>query len=215
MSLWSLILDLDGTLIDSRPGVLESFAVAVEAVFPGLKFDLATVVLGPPIRQMFQVSFPESAEAELERLFRAFREHYDREGSLKTQLYDGAREVLSLCQQRGINLYIATNKPAHISSAILAHFKIDHYFRSILAADSVKPPFPNKAAIIRHLMREHGVDIPAAMYVGDSVEDAVAAAQCGVRFIWAAYGYGKLEVNATTTPFATIKTLGELTHFLG
>jgi len=214
MSVRSLILDLDGTVIDSRPGVVESFAIAVDAVFPGLKFDPATVVLGPPIRQMFQVTFPEANEVELERLFWAFREHYDREGSLKTQLYDGAQELLSQCRQRAIDLYIATNKPAHISSAILAHFKIADSFRSILAADSVKPPFPNKAAIIRHLVREFGIDIPGALYVGDSVEDAVAAAQCGVRFIWAAYGYGKLDVNATTAPFGVIKTLGELTCFL-
>ena len=213
MSLRSLILDLDGTLIDSRPGVLDSFAVAVEAVFPGWKFDPTKVVLGPPIRQMFQVSFPEADDVELERLFRAFREHYDREGSLKTELYDGAREVLLLCQQRGIDLYIATNKPAHISSAILAHFKVAQSFRCILAADSVKPPFPNKAAIIRHLVREQGVEIPAALYVGDSVEDADAAAQCGVRFIWAAYGYGKLDASATAA-FGTINALAELTRYL-
>jgi phosphoglycolate phosphatase len=210
----SLILDLDGTLIDSRPGILDSFAAALEAVFPGMKFDPSTVVLGPPIRQMFQVSFPEAGEMEREKLFRAFREHYDREGSLKTQLYEGAREVLSLCQQRAIDLYIATNKPARVSSAILGHFKINHYFRSILAADSVEPPFPNKAAMVQHLLREHDMDILTTFYVGDSIEDAVAAGQCGVRFIWAAYGYGKLEAAATPAPFGAIKTLGALARFL-
>ncbi|HUD46692.1 MAG TPA: HAD family hydrolase [Candidatus Baltobacteraceae bacterium] len=211
----SLILDLDGTLIDSRPGILDSFAVAANAVYPGLEFDPGKVVLGPPVRQMFQVLFPEAGEVEIEKLFRAFREHYDREGSLKTQLYDGARELLSLCDQRGIDLYIATNKPAHVTSAIVAHFKIDRYFRSVLAVDSVEPPFPSKTAIIRHLLRENDVDILATFYVGDSVEDAMAAAQCGIRFIWAAYGYGKLDAGAPTTPFGAIKTLGELARFLG
>ena len=211
----SLILDLDGTLIDSRPGILDSFAVAVNAVFPGMEFDPATVVLGPPIRLMFQVSFPNAIEMERERLFRAFREHYDREGSLKTQLYDGAREVLFLCEQRGIDLFIATNKPAHISSAILAHFNISHYFRSVLAADSVAPPFPSKTAIIEQLLLENELDILTTFYVGDSVEDAVAARQCGVPFIWAAYGYGKLDVGATMPPLGAIKTLGELTGYLG
>jgi phosphoglycolate phosphatase len=211
----SLILDLDGTLIDSRPGILDSFAVAVQAIFPGMEFDPATVVLGPPIRQMFQASFPETGEMERERLFRAFRDHYDSDGSLKTQLYDGAREVLACCQRRGINLHIATNKPLHISTAILSHFKIDHYFQSILASDSTQPPFPDKTAMIRHLLRENSLDAGVTFHVGDSVEDAIAAAQSGVRFIWAAYGYGKLEAGPATPPFGAIKTLGELTRFLG
>jgi phosphoglycolate phosphatase len=211
----SLILDLDGTLIDSRPGILDSFAVAVNAVFPGMEFDPATVVLGPPIRQMFQVSFPEAGEMERERLFRVFREHYDREGSLKTQLYDGAREVLDRCKERGIDLHIATNKPLHISTAILAHFKINHYFRCILAADSTQPPFPGKTEMIRHLLRENGLDAITTFYVGDSVEDAVAAYECRVGFIRAAYGYGKWEASATHPPMGIIKTLGELTRFLG
>ena len=119
----SLILDLDGTLIDSKPGILESFGTAVATVFPGQEFDLSTVVLGPPIQRMFQVSFPKASESEIEGLLRVFRGHYDREGSLHTRLYDGAWDVLTYCQRRGIALDIATNKPLHISTSILAHLK--------------------------------------------------------------------------------------------
>jgi phosphoglycolate phosphatase len=214
MTLKSLILDLDGTLIDSRPGILESFSVAVNAVYPGRKFDPETVVLGPPIRDMFAISFPDGTESEREKLFRSFREHYDREGSLKTQLYEGAREVLSLCRQRGIDLYVATNKPSHISLAILSQFAIGDDFRCVLAVDSVKPPFADKAAIIQRLLQDFEINIPAAYYVGDSVEDAIAAGRCDLRFVWAAYGYGKLDERVKTAPFGVIKSLGELTRFL-
>jgi phosphoglycolate phosphatase-like HAD superfamily hydrolase len=213
MTCRSLILDLDGTLIDSRPGILESITVAANAVFPGFKFDPASIVLGPPIQQMFAISFPEGTEADREKLLLAFREHYDRAGHLKTELYDGVRDILSLCRKRGINLYIATNKPARISSAILGNFKIRESFRVLMAIDSVQPPFPGKTAILRHLLRENNLDTHTALYVGDSVEDAKAAGDCGVPFIWAAYGYGKMNAS-TPTPLGTIHAFGELRHFL-
>jgi phosphoglycolate phosphatase len=213
MTCRSLILDLDGTLIDSRPGILESIAVAADAVFPGTKFDLASIVLGPPIQQMFAVTFPAAVEAERERLLLAFREHHDRAGHLKTELYAGVREVLSSCQKRAIDLYIATNKPARISSAILSNFKIGECFRVLMAIDSVAPPFPGKTTIMRHLLRKHKIETQTALYVGDSIEDAKAASECGVPFIWAAYGYGKLN-DAFRTSLGTIHAFGELTHFL-
>lgn len=213
MTCRSLILDLDGTLIDSKPGISESITVAAAAVFPGIKFDPATVVLGPPIQQMFAISFPGTTEVGREKLLLAFREHYDRAGHLKTELYGGVREILSSCKERGIDLYIATNKPARISSAILGNFKIRECFRTLLAIDSVAPPFLGKTAIMRHLLRENKLDVDTALYVGDSIEDANAAGDCAVPFIWAAYGYGKMNAEMPP-PFGTIHAFGELRHFL-
>jgi len=211
----SLILDLDGTLIDSRPGILESFGTAVATVYPGREFDLSTVVLGPPVRRMFQNSFPAASAGEIENLLRVFRAHYDRTGSLVTSAYDGAGEVLAHCHQRGIVLDIATNKPLHISRSILANLKLDHYFRSIAAADSVQPSFAGKADIIRHLLKIHDLNASEVIYMGDSTEDAGAAAECGIRFIWAAYGYGKLTPEEGKSFFGTISQLRDLTRLLG
>jgi len=211
----SLILDLDGTLIDSRPGILESFGTAVAKVFPGMELDLSTVVLGPPLRRMFQTSFPAANGEEIEELLRVFRGHYDREGSLRTRVYDGAWEVLACCQRRGIVLDIATNKPLHISTSILAHLKLDHYFRSVLALDSIQPPFASKAEIIRHLLKVHDLKAGEVLYVGDSAEDVLASAVCGIRFVWAAYGYGRLTNEEGRSFFGTISTLGDLTRLLG
>ncbi len=211
----SLILDLDGTLIDSRPGILESFGRAVEAVFPGREFNLAGVVLGPPIQRMFEVSFPGVSEREIGELLRAFRGHYDREGSLQTLVYDGALDVLAQCQRRGIAVDIATNKPLRISTFILGHFKLEHYFRSVVAADSKQPPFGSKAEIVGHLLRANDLKAGETLYVGDSAEDAAAAAACGIRFVWAAYGYGTLGEEEGRTVFRTIRRLGDLTGLLG
>ena len=82
-----------------------------------------------------------------------------------------------------------------------------------MAIDSISPPFSGKTAILRHLLRENKLDTQTALYVGDSIEDAKAASECDVRFIWAAYGYGKMNADVEA-PFGTIQTFGELAPFL-
>ena len=211
----TLILDLDGTLIDSRPVILECFARAVQTVIPRRDFDAASIRLGPPIRQMFQISFPDAMSSELDSLLRAFRYEYDQDGPARTLPYDGALEVLAHCQRRGIVLDVATNKPWRISAAILARLKMDHFFRTVLGSDSVQPPFANKSEMLLHLLQAHRLNRAETWFVGDSSEDAAACAACGLRFVWAAYGYGKLAEAEAKGAFATIRRLGELPGLLG
>ena len=206
----SLLLDLDGTLIDSKPGIMESYRFAAQAVLPGVAFDPAAVAVGPPLPEMFRKSFPNATGAQQKSLTTAFRGHYAREGLFKSTLFDGVTEVLARCRQSGINLYIATNKPLHLSISILDHLKIAGFFRSVVAIDSVKPPFAGKAAMIRHLLNAHQVSASDAIYVGDTEGDAEAAEACGMRFIWAAFGYGKLSPHRLKSAFKTIQNFSDL-----
>jgi phosphoglycolate phosphatase len=214
LAIKSLLLDLDGTLVDSRPGILESYRAAAETVLPGQTYDVAGVSVGPPLPQMFRMSFPKASEAQIEGLVRAFREHYGAKGLFKTVLFDTAADLLALCRRRGIDLYIATNKPLRFSTSILDHLKIARFFRCVLAADSIQPPFAGKAAMIRHLLNSHHLSASDTLCVGDTGEDAAAAAACGLRFVWAAYGYGKLSNDQLKSAFGTLHRFGELGDIL-
>ncbi len=211
----SLLLDLDGTLVDSKPGIMESYRFAAETVLPGQAYDAAAVSVGPPLPQMLQASFPKASAAQIENLTKTFREHYGKEGLFKTTLFDNAPGLLARCHGHGIHLYIATNKPLRLTTSILDRLNIARFFREVLAVDSSQPPFPGKAAMLRHLLNIHKCNAGDAIYVGDTGEDAAAAAACGLRFIWAAYGYGKLSPDQLKSVFGTIQRFGELEDFLG
>jgi phosphoglycolate phosphatase len=210
----SLFLDLDGTLVDSRPGIMESYRRAAETVLPGQRYDVAGVLVGPPLPKMFRTSFPKASEAQIESLLRAFREHYGSEGLFKTVLFDTVTDVLARCRERGIDLSIATNKPLRFVTTILDHLKIARFFRCVLAVDSIQPPFAGKAAMIRRLLDIHDCSASDAIYAGDTGEDAAAAAACGLRFVWAAYGYGKLSADQLKSVFGTLQRFGELEDIL-
>ena len=206
----AVIFDLDGTILDSRTVILDCFSKAVEAVFPGRRFDIQTVRLGPPLRRMFQIAFPEASESQLEEMLRTFRLHYDRDGPIKTLAFDRAEDVLVHFQNRGITLFVATNKPLHISRAILTHLKLDHYFREVLAIDSAQPLFANKADMVWHLLEANQLNPAETWYVGDAAEDAAAASECKLPFVWAAYGYGQLGDKEAASAFRTIRALADL-----
>lgn len=210
----SLFLDLDGTLIDSKPGIMESYRFAAERVLPGQAYDAAGVVVGPPLPQMFQTSFPKAATAQIESLVKTFREHYQDVGLFRTTLFDTVGGFFAHCRGRGIGLHVATNKPLRLTVAILDHLKIAGHFRSVLAVDSIQPPFTGKAAMLRHLLDSHRLGAGDVLYVGDTGEDAAAAAACGLRFVWASYGYGALSAEQHRSVFRTIERLGDLAGML-
>jgi phosphoglycolate phosphatase len=209
-----LLLDLDGTLIDSRPGIMESYRFAADTVLPGRQYDATGVVIGPPLPEMFRSSFPKASPSQIQSLIGTFREHYAREGLFKTIMFDSVAGFLARCHRQGVELYIATNKPLRLSVSILDHLKIAPFFRCVLAVDSIQPPFAGKATMIRHLLDTYHCRGDGAVYVGDTGEDAAAAAACGLRFAWAAYGYGKLSPAQLKLAFATIQNSKELEHIL-
>ena len=163
---------------------------------------------------MFEMAFPSAGATEVAELLRLFRAHYNEKGSLRVSAYEGAGAVLEECRQRGLVMHIATNKPLRVSLSILAYLKLDHFFRSILAIDSIQPPFAGKAAILRHLLQEQSLQAQDVHYLGDSAEDAAAAAACGLRFIWAAYGYGRFKELERGSFWGTIHRLGDLSALL-
>jgi phosphoglycolate phosphatase-like HAD superfamily hydrolase len=101
-----------------------------------------------------------------------------------------------------------------ISKAILEHLKLGHYFRSVVALDLIQPPFAGKGALVQHLLKTEHLSVAETCYVGDSPEDAAAAAECELKFVWAAYGYGRLGPAESKSVFQTIQTLAELRDLL-
>ncbi len=210
----SIIFDLDGTLIDSRSVILECFDCAANAVFPGVSYDRQAVRLGPPLRKMFQITFPSATDADIDNLLKNFRRQYDQDAPAKTPAYDRTADLLAHCKSCGIRLDVATNKPSGIAMRILAHLKLDGFFHSIIGLDSVQPPFPSKGEMVRHILRSGALKAAETWYVGDSAEDAAAAAQSGLPFVWASYGYGHIGKAERGAIFRSIQSVAELQQML-
>jgi phosphoglycolate phosphatase len=189
-----LLFDLDGTLLDSLPGIAYSVAAAFNAAgLPEPTSDLRRFI-GPPIRTILSRAATTEDSALLDTLERAFRASYDTEGWRKTPCFPGVLEVLASMKGAGHRSFVVSNKPRHVSCKILAMQGILDHFEQIYTRDSTEPPYASKAAMLKALLADHRLDSKDCVMVGDTMEDADAAALHRISFIFMEHGYGDISL---------------------
>ena len=182
-----VIFDLDGTLADTGPGIMESVRYATEKYgYPELSEELLRSFVGPPLGDSFMRCCGCDRE-EAEKLTAAYREHYRAGAMLHAEPYEGIFDLLGELCRRGHRTAVATGKPQAFAERVLKHFGFEKYLTEIHGADFEGRL--TKADIIRMCIR----DGESAVMVGDTEQDARGAAEAGVPFIGVRYGYGNLK----------------------
>lgn len=186
-----LLFDLDGTLVDSAPSILESFRLAFAAcgLVPALPLDAR--LIGPPLRPtLAKLLGAEADDATLDRLAAAFRVAYDGGGWRATVAYPGLCAAIPALAAAGRRLFIVTNKRAVPTRLILDGLGLSPSFEAIHALDAFDPPVADKAAALAVVLARHGLRADDCAYIGDTPEDAAAAAANGLAFVAVGWGYG-------------------------
>ena len=192
------IFDLDGTLIDSLPGIAWSIGEALTA--SGLKQHMTEfrLQIGPPIRSILSLVSGLSDAHSLDELERAFRRSYDGGGWHGTACYAGVRELLEDLLAQGVRLWVVTNKPALPTRNILRHLKLDTFFEGVVCRDSRAPAWGSKSDALIDLLDRRGLSRETCLLIGDTPEDRRAAVAAGLDCIIVAHGYGAGEFFSDT-----------------
>lgn len=198
----AVVLDLDGTLVDSLPDIADALnaGLACERLPP---FDLARVrgMVGGGVRVLVERAFaamgPQYADPELfKRVVVAALAHYRAHPCDKTRLFPLAREALDALVGEGVKLGLCTNKHLDLTEAILAELDIRALFGSVVGSNGTLPLKPDPA-MLQACLAELGVAPSEAVMVGDSSADLGAARAAGCPVILVSFGY-------TQTPAAEL-----------
>jgi len=184
------IFDLDGTLIDSLPGIRWSVDAALRGCgLPQASGDLRPLI-GPPVRDILAAVSGVADTNVLDRLEQAFRSSYDSEGWRRTVCQASVLDMLWQLLTGGLELWVVTNKPAFATGKILRELKIGDFFREVVCRDSQTPPFASKAEMLIDLATGQKLDRGECLMIGDTAEDWHAAEAAGIPCAIVPSGYG-------------------------
>lgn len=188
MKIRNAIFDLDGTLLDTTEGVLESVKYAVGRLgYPELSDQTLLKFIGPPIQQSFMTYYGATKE-QAQNAAEIFREYYKTEALLKAVPYAGIYELCEGLKREGLRLAVATYKREDYARTLLRHYRFDEYCNPMYGADNRNQR--KKADIVELCMGEMGAAKEDTVLIGDTKGDASAADALGISFIAVTYGFG-------------------------
>ncbi|HXV92199.1 MAG TPA: HAD hydrolase-like protein [Pseudonocardia sp.] len=202
----TVLLDLDGTLVDSAAGILGSLRVAFDEVgVPWPESGIGREILGPPMYLSLPGIVGEEAAAAILPVYRrVYREH----GLLQSPPFDGVPALLAALAAAGARLAVATSKAEPFAERIVAANGWSELFTTV-CGDTLDAGRPSKAAVVEETLRRLGGGgspvIPAVM-VGDRSHDVVGARAHGLECLGAGWGYadpGELESAGAAAVFAS------------
>ncbi len=211
---WSCFLfDLDGTIIDSAPGITASLAWTLERLGrPVPSHTELLAYVGPPILDSFRDLAGMTVD-EAQHALEVYRPHYLQTGIFNSSVYPGVAELLKRVQESAIPISLATSKPELPATTALDYYGLAQHFTVITGAsqDEVRS---RKADVVAEALRRLaaiGVDTSNPVMVGDREHDVHGAAEHGVPTIFVEWGYGTVAEQAGTIGVAaTAEELGAL-----
>ncbi len=206
----SVLLDLDGTLIDSQPGILASSLAALRALGhePDETLDIRRVI-GPPLEDLMQILLQPYGDSRVGEAVVAYRQHYGESGFLGSVPYPGIGRSLEEMKRAGLAIYLATSKRETFASRILEHLEFAGYF------DGIHGSVPggeldHKPELLAHVLSKHDITPSRSLMVGDRRHDISGAHAVGMRGLGVLWGYGTRDELETAGADRLVESAADL-----
>lgn len=212
-----LVFDLDGTLVDSLPGIAEGINRALSACgLPTHAPEKVRSMIGRGAANLCAaaIGYADSALApaeELERVHAAFRREYPTCwcGDEYTRAYEGITPLLEKLVAAGVKLAVLSNKPHEVTEPMVRHIFPTVPFDVVLGYTPAFPRKPNPASM-HHIAGKWGVSPAEITLVGDSLFDARCAENAGTSLVLVGWGYAADPAALRAWPAPVCETMAEL-----
>jgi phosphoglycolate phosphatase len=214
-----ILIDLDGTLVDSVPDLAHSIDGMMQMI--GRKpWGEARVRdwVGNGVERLVKRALlgqldGEPEPSEFERAYPIFLELYQQHNGASSRLYPGVKEGLALLSSAGYTLGCVTNKAARFSEPLLRALGVRDRFDIVISGDSLPRKKPDPMPLL-HALDLFSLSPADALMLGDSVSDVKAARAAGFQVICVNYGYNHGVDICLAEPDAVIESLMDLQTML-
>jgi len=214
-----VLIDLDGTLVDSVPDLAFSIdQMLIDLDMPVRGEDKVKHWVGNGIERLVKRALVNAMdgdpdEALYQRALPLFKSHYTLNNSKRSHLYEGVIEGLDYIRSRGYRMGCVTNKASKFTHPLLRDLGLADYFEVIICGDDTPKIKPDPLPLLTAAQRMQ-VDPNQSLMIGDSSNDVRAARAAGFQIICTSYGYNHGEDIRRYGPDAVIDSMVELENII-
>lgn len=214
-----VMIDLDGTLIDTAPDIAASANTMLEQLgMPTHDLSLVATWIGNGVGRLVKRALIGGLEGEpdpalYEKGYPIFLEAYAKCVSNESHPYPGVVEGLEALKKVGFSLACITNKAEAFTLPLLKDLGLDKYFELVLSGDALPKKKPDPLPLL-HACKHFGISPDHGVLVGDSINDTQAARAAGMPIILVPYGYNRGQDVNELDPDVVVDSLTDLSQHL-
>ncbi|NYT82667.1 phosphoglycolate phosphatase [Alcaligenaceae bacterium] len=193
----AVLLDLDGTLLDTIPDLTRaSNAMRIELGMDELPISTVATYVGKGTENLVKKLLADNPEGkqpsadETTRALRIFHHHYHRVNGDEATVYPGVIEGLDAFSDAGSALAVVTNKPTEFTLPLLERMGLASYFSQVVCGDTCARKKPDPMPFL-HACELLGAEPAESLAIGDSINDALAARAANMTVLALPYGYNE------------------------
>lgn len=211
-----LLLDLDGTLLDTAPDMAHALnRLLIAEGLEELPFERIRPLVSHGAPRLIRFAFDDPEPARYDHLRRRFLDLYRAAIAVHTRVFDGFEDVLAAIEQAGMRWGIVTNKPGWLTIPLLEQMGLAARSGCVVSGDTLAERKPHPLPLL-HAARLLGLEPRECVYLGDAERDVQAARNAGMIPLVAGFGYLNDDEDPTAwQPDAVIGRPDELLDWLG
>lgn len=200
-----IIFDIDGTLVDSKSGIVESINFTLKQL--GLKekpFDEIISFIGWGVEYLVRRSLGEENRTLFEKGLLMFEDYYKKNSVLLSRLYPHVEDILDYFKNK--SMFVLTNRKTEMALVTLRGFGIEKYFKQIIGGDEKTCLKPSACSLEKVPI----LDKDKSIIVGDMDVDILTGKNSGILTCAVTYGIGKKDEILKAEPDFVIDDMADL-----
>ncbi|HVQ14805.1 MAG TPA: HAD hydrolase-like protein [Vicinamibacterales bacterium] len=208
-----LLFDLDGTLVDSFPGISRSINQTLAAIGrEPVPVDQLRQFVGKRLPLIFSTLLGADDEALVDRAVEIYRPLFDEVGILESRVFPGIPAALTSFRESGHSLQVVTVRSIGSARLVVRHFGLDQFFDAVHGPDRAQRN-GDKADLVRAALDLAGADPRDTIMIGDRSDDIRAARAHGVHAVAVRWGYGAHDELLEAAPDHVVETIDDLVAY--
>ncbi|MDJ0957123.1 MAG: phosphoglycolate phosphatase [Arenicellales bacterium] len=215
----SVLLDLDGTLVNSVPDLTHAVNITMRYLsLPDYSEEQVQTWVGSGTERLVSQALTNACKTGLsndtfDRAYPVFLKAYEEGICERSHLYPGVRAGLVYLKEAGYRLGCVTNKPERLAESLLRNLGILTFFSVVVGGDSLPQKKPDPA-VLEHAASRLDTSTRACLMIGDSKHDVSAARAAGMEIVCVTYGYNRGRDIRESNPDAVIDSLTDIRDLL-